>query len=133
MPNLIPKNHWSFRERYNKVDIHRILRDAEEVGTTLVRVRMQFRRGRHTYLFLRKESGDHDAIKHMRRRVSEVGDDMHPTEEGLECIVVDEPRANLHWTYIATNNEEDEKRILKLISDARDFRHKRQRITVECL
>lgn len=134
MPNLIPKNHWSFRSTWELVDVLKILRDANEVNATVVRVRIQFRRDKQTYLFVLRDSRDHESIKHMKRRITNVALDIHPTEEGLECTVEDvlDERAT-RWVYLVTNNEEDEKRILKLIVDARSFRVRHQRITVECL
>lgn len=131
MPNLIPTNHWSFRSLWKAVDIHRILSEAKEANATLIRVRLPARKGLLTYLFILKNTGDYTALEHMTNRLNPaIG--MYPMEEGLQHVSTADA-VNCAWFYIRVKNVEDEKRILQLVSDARSFRKKLHRVTVECL
>lgn len=133
MPQItvIPKQHWNFKAIPKDIDVSRILREAEEAGESVVRMRIRCIDGIKTYLFVLRTSDDAKILSFafaLRGMAGIATKDIKYTPLGFTFDT-----ATDDWTWLVMVKEDVINQALQRIYKQRELLKRRQRVTVECL
>jgi hypothetical protein len=120
-----PAVHWGFSAEIEKIDIQRILNEAEDAGLTLFSVSYTSRIGPEKIFFVKIGTNDHAAVKDVIDHLDSAGEGTRLTDDGAE------PGGSGQWAVFACEDDAVEKEMLEHVTVARKwYGRKKHRVAV---